>query len=41
MISLQGGMGGTYIKTIGIKGNGSLTIEAPDRDKLTIDVTVS
>ena len=41
VISLQGGMGGTYIKTIGIKGEGTLTIEAPDRDKLTIDVTVS
>ena len=34
-------MGGTYIKTIGIKGEGSLTIEAPNRDKISIDVTVS
>lgn len=40
VISLMGGMGGTYIKTIGKKGSGKLTIEAVNGEKTEIDIEV-
>ncbi|MCR4677806.1 MAG: glycoside hydrolase family 2 protein [Lachnospiraceae bacterium] len=40
LISLKGGMGGTYVKTLG-EGRGSLTIEAEDAESVTIEFNVT
>lgn len=41
IISLKGGMGGTYVKSLGRKGQGSLTVSAPGVPDVTIDFQVS
>ncbi|MBR5896672.1 MAG: glycoside hydrolase family 2 protein, partial [Lachnospiraceae bacterium] len=40
LISLKGGMGGTYVKTLG-EGRGSLTIETADAESVTIEFNVT
>lgn len=41
VIALNGGMGGTYIKSVGRKGKGTLTISCPQTDDVVICVTVN
>ncbi len=40
-IALQGGMGGTYIRTTGESGNGALTIKAGSCEPVTIHFSIS
>ena len=41
VISLKGGMGGTYVKSLGREGQGTLTVSAPGAPTLTVVFTVS
>lgn len=41
VISLKGGMGGTYVKTIGQSGEGSLTIKADQMEPVTVAFTIA
>lgn len=41
VISLKGGMGGTYVKTLGSAGEGTLTVSAPGAPDVTVDFQVS
>lgn len=41
VISLKGGSGGTYVKTLGVNGNGRLTISAAGCQDVVISFTVS
>ena len=41
VISLKGGMGGTYVKTLGRAGQGTLTISAPGVAAITMEFTVA
>ena len=41
LISLKGGMGGTYVKSLGREGQGTLTVSAPGAPDVTIDFQVS
>ncbi len=40
VVALQGGMGGTYVKTTGKKGNGTLTVSCGQADSVKVDFTV-
>ena len=41
LISLKGGMGGTYVKSLGREGQGTLTLSAPGAPDVIIDFQVS
>ena len=41
MVSLRGGMGGTYVKTIGESGEAKLTICAEGLEPITVELTVA
>lgn len=41
VISLKGGMGGTYVKSLGREGQGTLTVSAPGAPDVTIEFQVS
>ena len=41
LISLKGGMGGTYVKSLGREGQGTLTVSAPGAPDVIIDFQVS
>ena len=41
LISLKGGMGGTYVKSLGREGQGTLTVSAPGVPDVIIDFQVS
>ena len=41
VVSLMGGMGGTYIRTIGEAGTAKLTIEAVSGEKTSIDIEIN
>ena len=41
VISLKGGMGGIYVKSLGREGQGTLTVSAPGAPTLTVVFTVS
>ena len=41
VVSLKGGMGGTYVKSLGREGQGTLTVSAPGAPDITIDFQVS
>ena len=41
IISLKGGMGGTYVKSLGREGQGTLTVSAPGTPDVSIDFQVS
>ena len=40
MISLAGGMGGTYIKTVGTPGDASVTLSSPSLGEVTLSIKV-
>ena len=40
VVAVQGGRGGTYVKTTGKKGNGTLTVSCGQADSVKVDFTV-
>ena len=40
-VSLRGGMGGTYVKTMGKAGEAKLTLQAEGLEPITIELTIA
>ena len=40
VVTAEGGMAGTYLRTVGRKGNGRLIIEAPGLEPVSLDFVI-